>query len=80
MRALGIKVLTTKGDRLLPRRGLLRVIGMGLAAIPLMAGYLPILITERRQGVPDFLARTVVLYVEQDRPAVPHHREVAARR
>jgi hypothetical protein len=45
-----------------------------------MAGYLPILITERRQGVPDFLARTVVLYVEQDRPAVPHHREVAARR
>ena len=80
MRALGIKVLTTKGDRLLPRRGLLRVIGMGLAAIPLMAGYLPILITDRRQGLPDFLARTVVVYVERERPAVPHQREVAARR
>jgi uncharacterized RDD family membrane protein YckC len=71
MRALGIKVLTTKGDRLLPRRGLLRVIGMGLAAIPLMAGYLPILITDRRQGLQDFLARTVVVYVEDERP-VPH--------
>jgi uncharacterized RDD family membrane protein YckC len=76
MRVLGIKVLTTKGDRLLPRRGLLRVIGMALAAIPLMAGYLPILVTDRRQGLPDFLARTVVVYVEQERP-VPHRRAAA---
>jgi uncharacterized RDD family membrane protein YckC len=77
MRALGVKVLTTQGDRLLPRRGLLRVIGMALAAIPLMAGYLPILITERRQGLQDFLARTVVVYVERERPPVPHRRAAA---
>jgi len=78
MRALGVKVLTTKGERLIPRRGLVRVIGMGLAAIPLMAGYLPILVTDRRQGLPDFLARTVVVYVERERPPVHDRRALAS--
>jgi uncharacterized RDD family membrane protein YckC len=77
MRALGVKVLTTDGVRLRPRRGVLRVIGMAIAAIPLMAGYLPILITDRRQGLHDFIARTVVVYVERERPSVPHRGPVA---
>ena len=78
MRALGVKVLTADGGSLLrPRRGLLRVAGMVLAAIPLMAGYLPILVSDRRQGLHDFIARTVVVYVERERPPVPHRSAVA---
>jgi uncharacterized RDD family membrane protein YckC len=79
MRAMGVKVLTADGGSLVrPRRGLLRVIGMVLAALPLMAGYLPILVSDRRQGFHDYLARTVVVYVERERPPVPSRRAVAA--
>jgi uncharacterized RDD family membrane protein YckC len=73
MRALGVKVLATTGDRIRPRRGLLRVIGMTLAAIPFFAGYLMILVNDRRRGLHDLIARTVVVYVERERP-VPHRR------
>jgi uncharacterized RDD family membrane protein YckC len=65
-------VLASTGDRIRPRRGLLRVIGMTLAAIPLFAGYLLILVNDRRRGLHDLIARTVVVYVERERPAVPH--------
>ena len=71
MRVLGIKVLPSKGERLPPRRALVRVLGLLAAAIPLFAGYLLILVTERRRGLQDLLARTVVVYVEQRRPPVP---------
>jgi uncharacterized RDD family membrane protein YckC len=71
MRALGVKVVGVKGDRIRPRRGLLRVIGMTLAAIPFFAGYLLILVNDRRRGLHDLIARTVVVYVERERP-VPH--------
>jgi uncharacterized RDD family membrane protein YckC len=74
MRALGIKVLTVTGDRLPARRGLLRVIGMAIAAIPFFAGYLLILVRDRRQGLHDLIARTQVVYVERDRPAAPYRR------
>jgi uncharacterized RDD family membrane protein YckC len=74
MRALGIKVLPSKGGRLPPRRALVRVIGMLAAAIPFFAGYLLILVTERRRGLQDLLARTVVVYVEKERPPVPYRR------
>jgi uncharacterized RDD family membrane protein YckC len=72
MRALGIKVLASTGDRIRPRRGLLRVIGMTLAAIPFFAGYLLILVNDRRRGLHDLIARTVVVYVERERPAASH--------
>ena len=68
MRALGIKVLATTGARIRPRRGLLRVAGMALAAIPFFAGYLLILVNDRRRGLHDLIARTVVIYVERERP------------
>jgi uncharacterized RDD family membrane protein YckC len=32
------------------------------AIVPLFAGFLPVLIDERRRGLHDMLARTVVLY------------------
>jgi uncharacterized RDD family membrane protein YckC len=74
MRALGVKVVTVTGDRLRPRRGLLRVIAMVIAAIPFFAGYLLILVRDRRQGLHDLIARTVVVYVEREQPATPHRR------
>lgn len=78
MRALGIRVLTVTGDRLRPRRGLLRVIAMVLAAIPFFAGYLLILVRDRREGLHDLIARTVVVYVERDPSATSHRRAVSA--
>ena len=69
MRALGITVTTTEGANLRLRRGVVRVVGMVLAAIPLFLGYLPILTSARRQGLHDRMAGTVVRYVgEESRP------------
>jgi uncharacterized RDD family membrane protein YckC len=70
-RLLRIRVVPTRGDRLLPRRALLRVIGLTLAALPLFAGYLIILIDDRRRGLHDRLARTVVVEAPTVRDAEP---------
>jgi uncharacterized RDD family membrane protein YckC len=74
MRALGIKVLPTRGEHLPPRRALVRVVGMIVAALPFFAGYLLILIQDRRRGLHDLIARTIVVYVESERPPAPHRR------
>jgi uncharacterized RDD family membrane protein YckC len=71
MRAMGIEVMTCGGERLSPRRSLLRLVGMVLAAIPLFLGYLPILLRDDRRGLHDLLARTVVRYADDKRPARP---------
>ena len=47
--------------RITPRRALVRLIAMVLAAIPLLAGYLMVLFDDRRRGLHDRLARTVVV-------------------
>lgn len=47
-----------------PRRSLLRLAGLTLAAIPLGAGFLPILVDNRRRGLHDMLAGTVVVGVD----------------
>ena len=60
-RAMRIRVRPVSGERLLPRRALLRFIGLTLAAIPLCAGFLLILVDDRRRGLQDVLARTVVV-------------------
>jgi uncharacterized RDD family membrane protein YckC len=73
-RALRIVVRPASGDRIRPRRALLRFIGLTLAAIPLFAGFLMILVDDRRRGLQDWLARTVV--VEASDGAAdhsPHH-------
>jgi uncharacterized RDD family membrane protein YckC len=67
-RVLRIRVVPASGERLLPRRALLRFIGLTLAIIPLFAGLLPILVDDRRRGLQDFLARTVVIEAEEDEP------------
>ena len=62
MRILGIDVRTIEGERVTPERGVLRLVGMVLAAIPFFAGYVPIMLNEKRQGFHDKLAKTVVRY------------------
>jgi len=59
-RAMRIRVARVDGTPLRPRHGLVRLIGIVVAAVPLLAGFVPILITERRRGLHDFLAGTVV--------------------
>ena len=49
------------GAVLRPGRSLLRLVCLVLAAIPLFAGFLPILVDDRRRGVHDMLAGTVVV-------------------
>jgi uncharacterized RDD family membrane protein YckC len=49
------------GSILRPRRAAVRFAGLILAAIPLLAGFLPILFDERRRGVHDMIAGTVVV-------------------
>jgi len=60
-RVMHIRVRPTKGERLLPRRALLRFVGLTLAAIPFFAGFLMILVDDRRRGLQDRIARTVVV-------------------
>jgi uncharacterized RDD family membrane protein YckC len=49
------------GSVLSPSRALLRLVCLTLAALPLLAGFLPILFDDRRRGVHDMLAGTVVI-------------------
>jgi uncharacterized RDD family membrane protein YckC len=63
-RVLRIRVHAASGDRVPPRRALLRCLGIVLATVPLFAGFLPILVDDRRRGIHDMLARTVVLDAE----------------
>lgn len=61
-RLLRVRVVDAGGgERLRPRRALVRVVGLVLAALPLFAGFLLILVDPRRRGLQDVLARTVVV-------------------
>ena len=61
-RLMKIMVCSADDGRVLrPRRAVLRFAGLVLAAIPLLAGFLPILFDDRRRGVHDMLAGTVVV-------------------
>jgi uncharacterized RDD family membrane protein YckC len=68
MRVMRVRVTASSGERLGPRRSLVRIVGMLLAAIPLFAGYFLILVHDRRKGLHDVIARSVVRYVEDDQP------------
>jgi uncharacterized RDD family membrane protein YckC len=62
MRLLGVRVRGPGGGALSTGRSLVRLVGLVLAIVPLFAGFIPVLFTERRRGLPDFLAGTVVVY------------------
>jgi uncharacterized RDD family membrane protein YckC len=57
-----IRLIRTDGTRLRPRHAAVRLAGM-ILSLPLFWGYLPILTSARRMGIPDVLARTVVVAV-----------------
>jgi len=58
-RLMQIRVERADGSRLLPRHALARLLGI-LASLPLLLGFMPILVTERRRGLHDWMAGTVV--------------------
>ena len=62
MRIMRLRVVDRAEGRPRLGRSVVRLIGMWLAAIPFMAGYVMILFDRRRQGLHDKLARTFVRY------------------
>ena len=65
-----MRVRVCRADDLLPlrpARALLRFGGLLLAALPLFAGFLPILVDARRRGLQDMLAGTVVVSAPQQK-------------
>jgi uncharacterized RDD family membrane protein YckC len=60
-RVMRIRVTRPDGGGLRPSRALLRVAGLVLAALPLFAGFIPILFNDRRRGLADWIADTVVV-------------------
>jgi uncharacterized RDD family membrane protein YckC len=68
MRMMRLRVVTYRGERVHFVRALIRLGGLALAIIPLFAGFLPVLVDERRRALQDFLARTVVVHVSAPVP------------
>jgi uncharacterized RDD family membrane protein YckC len=62
MRLMHIRVVARDGAPPHAGRALVRVVGLVLAIVPVFAGFIPVLIDDRRRGLPDFLAGTVVVY------------------
>ena len=62
MRLLGLRVVGPDGGPPGAARAVVRLIGLGLAIVPACAGFLPVLVDDRRRALQDFAARTVVLY------------------
>jgi uncharacterized RDD family membrane protein YckC len=72
MRVMRIRVSDSRNDEPLRLRwALVRLVGLFLAALPLLLGFLPILLNERRRGLQDVLGRSVVVYAPADLPAQP---------
>jgi uncharacterized RDD family membrane protein YckC len=59
-RAMRIRVKRADGSALRPRHALARLAGM-VIGLPLLIGYLPILVSDRRRGLHDAMAGTVVV-------------------
>lgn len=64
-RVMQIRVVTADGDRVKLRRGVVRCVGLVLAALPLCAGFVRVLFDAKRRGFHDRLARTVVVEAPQ---------------
>lgn len=62
MRLMALRVIDRRGDPPGLGQALVRLGGMILAAIPFFAGYLLILVDDRRRGLQDMLAGTTVVY------------------
>ena len=70
-RAFRFRVCSAELGPIKPRRALVRFGAMLLAAIPLFAGFLPIVVDARRRGLHDMIAHTVVVDAVEVSAAVP---------
>jgi uncharacterized RDD family membrane protein YckC len=68
MRLMRMRVVDGRGDPPGLGRAALRLVGAVLAAIPLFAGYLLVLVDDRRRGLHDMIAGTVVVYATGEPP------------
>jgi uncharacterized RDD family membrane protein YckC len=62
MRLLGLRVVGPDGGPPGVGRALVRLAGLAAAIVPAFAGFLPVLVDDRRRALQDFAAHTVVLY------------------
>jgi uncharacterized RDD family membrane protein YckC len=62
MRVMGLRLTTYGGGYPSVARSALRLVGLGLAIVPLFLGFVPALVDARRRALQDFLAGTVVRY------------------
>jgi uncharacterized RDD family membrane protein YckC len=77
-RVMGIRVLSVTSDRIHIRQAFLRFGAMLLAALPLGAGFLPVLVDDQRRGLHDRIAKTVVRWDEEEVTAIPESPVVVA--
>jgi uncharacterized RDD family membrane protein YckC len=66
MRLMRLRVVARDGRAPSFPRAFVRLVGLVLSIIPLFAGFLPALVDDRRRGLADFLAGTVVLYADRE--------------
>jgi uncharacterized RDD family membrane protein YckC len=64
-RLMRIRVRRADGQALSVGRSILRLVYLTLAALPLLAGFLPILFDARRRGLHDMLVGTVVVAADE---------------
>jgi uncharacterized RDD family membrane protein YckC len=64
MRLIQLRVIGPDGGPPGVGRSIVRMVGLILAIIPLFAGFLPVLVDDRRRALPDFMARTVVVHAD----------------
>jgi uncharacterized RDD family membrane protein YckC len=65
MRLMRLRVQTAAGTPPGFWRSVVRLVGLGLSIIPLFLGFVPVLVDDRRRGLADFLAGTVVVYADR---------------
>jgi uncharacterized RDD family membrane protein YckC len=75
-RVMHIRVVTVTLGLVKPSRGIVRCIGVVLAALPLFLGYAPVLFDSRRRSFADWLAGTVVI----DAPGLSIAQSIAEKR
>ena len=64
MRLMHLRVVARDGAPPHFARAMVRLAGLFLSIVPLFAGFLPILVDDRRRGLADFLAGTFVVYTD----------------
>ncbi len=62
MRLMALRVESAEGEQPRPGQSVRRFVGMVIAAIPFGAGFLTILVDDRRRGLHDMIGGTVVVY------------------